>query len=98
MTIATARSIDLQPELVRLRQELLESRERARRLTEGLLPSAWGARPPSGGWSIAECLMHLNITTEREVPLLDEGLRALRARGLPADGSLRRDLIGLVIS
>jgi hypothetical protein len=98
MTVGTVRSIDLQPELVRLKQELLESRERARRLTEGLLPSAWGTRPPSGGWSIAECLMHLNITTEREVPLLDEALRALRTRGLPAEGTLRRDLIGFVIS
>jgi DinB superfamily len=98
MTIAAARSIDLQPELLRLKQELLESRERARGLTEGLLPSAWGTRPPSGGWSIAECLMHLNITSERQVPLLDEAIRALRARGLPAEGRLRRDPIGWLLS
>jgi DinB family protein len=98
MTVTTVRTIDLQPELVRLKQELLESRERARRLTEGLPPSAWGTRPPSGGWSIAECLMHLNITSERYVPLLDDALRTLRTRGLLVEGTLRRDLIGYVLS
>jgi hypothetical protein len=97
VTVAV-RTIDLQPELVRLKQELLDARERARRLTEGLPPSAWGTQPAPGAWSIAECLMHLNITSERYVPLLDEGIRALRARGLLADGSLRRDLVGFALS
>jgi hypothetical protein len=98
MTVTTVRTIDLQPELVRLKQELLDARERARKVTEGLPGPAWGTRPPSGGWSIAECLMHLNITSERYVPLLDEALRSLRVRGLPADGTLRRDLVGWFLS
>jgi len=97
MTVTTVRTIDLQPELVRLKQELLDGRERARRVTEGLPAAAWGTRPPSG-WSIAECLMHLNITSERYVPLLDEALRSLRTRGLLADGPLRRDFVGYLLS
>jgi hypothetical protein len=98
MTVTTVRTIDLQPELVRLKQELLESRERARRITEGLPAAAWGTGPPNGGWSIAECLMHLNITSERYVPLIDDALRLLKARGLAADGMLRRDLAGYLLS
>ena len=98
MTVTTVRTIDLQPELVRLKQELLDARERARKVAEGLRPDHWGAPPPAGGWSIAECLMHLNITSERYVPLLDEALRSLRTRGLLADGPLRRDFIGYLLS
>jgi hypothetical protein len=98
MTVTTVRTIDLQPELVRLKQELLDARERARKVTEGLPGPAWSTRPPSGGWSIAECLMHLNITSERCVPLLDEALRTIRTRGLLADGTLRRDVVGYILS
>jgi len=98
MTVTTVRTIDLQPELVRLKQELLDARERARKVTEGLPGAAWGTQPPSGGWSIAECLMHLNITSERYVPLLDEALRSLRTRGLLADGTLHRDFVGYMLS
>lgn len=98
MTVTTVRTIDLQPELVRLKQELLDARERARKVTEGLPATAWGTRPASGGWSIGECLMHLNITSERYVPLLDDALRTIRSRGLLADGTLRRDFVGYVMS
>jgi hypothetical protein len=98
MTLTTVRTIDLQPELVRLKQELLDARERARRITEGLPAAAWGTGAAKGGWSIAECLMHLNITSERYVPLLDDALRLLKARGLTADGMLRRDLAGYLLS
>jgi hypothetical protein len=98
MTVTTVRTIDLQPELVRLKQELLDARERARKVTEGLPAAVWGTRPPAGGWSIAECLMHLNITSERYVPLLDDAMRSLRTRGLLTDGPLRRDFVGYVLS
>ena len=98
MTVTTVRTIDLQPELVRLKQELLDARERARKVTEGLPASAWGTRPPSGGWSIGECLMHLNITSERYVPLLDDALRSIRTKGLLAEGPLRRDFVGYMLS
>jgi hypothetical protein len=98
MTVTTVRTIDLQPELVRLKQELLDARERARRVTEGLPAAAWGTRPLAGSWSIAECLMHLNITNERYVPLIDEAVQSLRTRGLLADGPLHRDFVGYMLS
>ena len=98
MTLTAAHTRQLQPELIRIKQELLDARERARRLAEGLTATSWQARPASGGWSVAECLMHLNITSERYVPVIDEALRALRARGLSASGPMRRDLIGWLLS
>ena len=94
MTLATGQVLQLQPELVQLKQELLDARERARKLAEGLKPDHWGAVSPAGGWSVAECLMHLNITSERYIPIIDEAMRALRSRGLKPRGALQRDLVG----
>ena len=90
MTLATGQVLQLQPELVELKQELLDARERARKVAEGLRPDHWGAPPPAGGWSIAECLMHLNTTSERYIPIIDEATRTLRSRGLNPTGALRR--------
>ena len=98
MTLATGQILQLQPELVQLKQELLDARERARKVAEGLPRDHWGTPPPTGGWSVAECLMHLNITSERYIPIIDEGLRTLRSRGLTPTGSLHRDLAGWLLS
>ncbi len=98
MTLATGQVLQLQPELVQLKQELLDARERARKVAEGLKPDHWGMPPPAGGWSVAECLMHLNITSERYIPIIDEATRTLRSRGLTPNGALRRDLVGWVLS
>ena len=97
MTLATGQVLELQPELVQLKQELLDARERARKVAEGLKPDHWGMRPPAGGWSVAECLMHLNTTSERYIPIIDEATRALRSRGLNPSGALRRDLVGWLL-
>src|SRR4029079_6803867 len=86
MTLATGQVLQLQHELVQLKQELLDARERARKVAERLKPDHWRAPAPAGGWSIAECLMHLNITSERYIPIIDEATRALRSRGLSPSG------------
>lgn len=98
MTLATGNVLQLQPELVQLKQELLDARERARKVAEGLKPDHWGTALPEGGWSVAECLMHLNITSERYIPIIDEAMRALRERGLKPTGALHRDFVGWVLS
>jgi DinB family protein len=98
MTLATGQVLQLQPELIQLKQELLDGRERARKVAEGLVADQWGARPVAGGWSVAECLMHLNITSERYIPIIDEAVRTLRSRGLTPSGPLRRDFVGWLLS
>lgn len=71
--MATA-SPELPGQLSALKQELLDARERARRLCQGLSEPAWSARPAPGQWAIAECLEHLNLTSERYLPIIDEAL------------------------
>jgi hypothetical protein len=84
----------LAPQLAVVKEELLYARERARALCQGLDAGAWARRPAPEQWSIGECVMHLNLTSERFVPLLDEAIRNLRARKLERPGPYSRGLIG----
>lgn len=84
----------LPPQLAAVKQELLEARERARGLCRGLDAMSWAARPAPGEWSVGECLMHLNLTSERFIPLLDDAIRDARARKLEGPGPYSRGLIG----
>jgi uncharacterized damage-inducible protein DinB len=52
---------------------------RARALTDGLDETTFHARPSSQSWSMAECLAHLNLTTEAYLPLIREAIARGRA-------------------
>jgi DinB superfamily len=94
---AAERDSLLQPELARIKQELLDARERARHVAEEAGGSLWGLRPAPQQWSVAECLIHLNLTSERIIPVVDEATQSLRERGLVATGRLRRDPLGWLL-
>lgn len=95
MTVAAPAS--LSPQLALLKQELLLAREAARFATRGLSANTWEARPAPGQWSIAECLIHLNITSERFIPLIDEAIRDGRARRLEKDGPYGLGFMGWLL-
>ena len=97
MPLATASAV-LQPQLTHIKQDLLAARESAHGVAAGLSDEEWRQRPAARNWSVAECLMHLNLTSERFVPVIDEAIRALRARGLLGTTVLRRDLVGWMLS
>ncbi len=87
----------LQSELAVIKQALLDARERARRVADAAGADRWGVRPSAERWSVAECLIHLNTTTERFIPPLDDAVRELRKRGLTAVAPLHRDPIGWLL-
>ncbi len=62
------------PPLSKVRQELLENTERLGRLAGSLDDTGWGRRAANGGWSPAECAMHLNTTSNALVPILNAAL------------------------
>ncbi len=92
MTVATA--APLVPQLALIKQELLDARERARKVVKDLSAAAWGFRPDADAWSIGECIIHLNMTSERCIPLLDEAIRDGRARSIEHSGPYSRGLVG----
>jgi len=97
MSVATV-GPDVTPELGQIKQELLDARERARRLSEGLSDTLWGTAPAPGKWSIAECVTHLNITSERYVPIIDDAIREGREIGAKAARPPRRDFMGWLLA
>ena len=97
MSVATV-GPEVSPELAHVKQELLDARERARRLSEGLSETLWGTTPGPGRWSIAECVIHLNITSERFIPIVDDAIRDGRERGVWANASPRRDFMGWLLA
>jgi hypothetical protein len=55
-------------------------------LVGGLSPARFNWRPAADRWSIGQCLEHLNLTTERYVPVLRKALSDGRAKGLTRGG------------
>ena len=85
------------PQLEALRRELEQARMRAHAVADAAAPDLWARRPARAGWSAAECLGHLNLTSERFVPLIADALARARARGLTGAGPFRRDVAGWLL-
>jgi hypothetical protein len=77
----------------------LESAAERLRLLDACLPyHAWNARPSPGRWSAAECVAHLNLTSEALLPLVRNALRDARDRHEPAPARYRRNALGWLAS
>jgi len=87
----------LQPQLERIVGELADAGRRAHEVAEPLAADAWGARPTAGEWSVAECLIHLTLTSRAFLPLIRETIRSGRDRGLVSGGPYRRDIVGRLL-
>jgi len=87
-------AVTLPAQLALVKQDLLYARERARAVCQGLDARMWATRPAPGKWAISECITHLNITSERFIPLFDDAIRDGRARKLVANGPYGKGLIG----
>jgi len=87
-------SAPLPAQLALVKEELLYARERAHAVCKGLDATTWAARPAPDAWAIGECLTHLNITSERFIPLIDEAIRDGRARKVEGHGPFGKGLIG----
>jgi hypothetical protein len=55
-------------------------------------------RPGHGGWSAAECIVHLSLTSAAALPLVEAALADLEARGARRAGRSRMDPIGAAIN
>ena len=57
-----------------VRAELDDARHRVHAVADPLDAAAWAAAPAPKEWSVAECVMHLNLTSRAFVPRLSEAL------------------------
>jgi len=84
-------------QLANVHRQLREATSKVRRLVERLPDSTWRRRPARGGWSVAQCIMHLNESTEGFLPKLDAAIGEGRRMNLTGTGPFRRDLVGWLL-
>jgi hypothetical protein len=72
----------------------------AREVAEGLDTATFNRRPPGGGWSVAECLDHLNATARLYLPAFAEAMEEARERGWVSDDRTRdgRTWLGRIVA
>jgi hypothetical protein len=87
----------MQEQLVEIIDGLEEASGRLRRLEAAYTNAEWIRRPTGGGWSAAECVAHLNLTSEAYIPLLARGLSEARTVGSSPPARFRRDPVGWLI-
>jgi hypothetical protein len=82
------------PQLTRLQSELAALKAEASELVSGLRESQFNWRPDQQKWSMAECLLHLNIVGDRYVRIIETALEEAQARGLAVRGAVVHGFLG----
>ncbi len=89
--------LTLTPELETFRQSFEQIADEADGLAGTLRDEQFNWTPPSGGWSVAQCIEHLNVTARLYLPSLDEGIADAIRRGLYGEGPFRYNWLGRMI-
>jgi hypothetical protein len=79
----------LSPELAGYQKQFTANRREAAALCAGLSRAQFNWRPEPHRWSIAECLLHLNVGAEVYTRLIEMATERGRTRGLLATGPFR---------
>lgn len=77
-------------QLEKLRSDFRDARAKITHLADAAPDAQWSARPVGGGWSAAECITHLTMTTNAYLPLL-EAARARVSTLAPLPARYRRE-------
>jgi hypothetical protein len=83
----------MHPQLMNLLGQLDAATSRATDLANRDDERAFHRRPPSGGWSAAECIAHLTLTNNGMLPPIDAALAAAHA-GVSDHHRYRRGFVG----
>ena len=84
----------MHPQLQEIVADFDAARWRLHALADRVPDDVWARRPAPDRWSAAECVAHLNLTTEAFRPLVLEALARARDLGGPAPARYRRDPLG----
>lgn len=89
---------ELHPQVRQVEQELAVCTTRAARLVDGTPEQDFHRSPVQGQWSVAQCLVHLNLTTRAYLPLIDDAMQVGRLTALTGPPRrYRRDLTGWLL-
>ena len=86
------------PSVASFEAQLRNIEEDAKDLCAGLTPEQFTQQPLAGGWSVQECLVHLNVTGGLYLEMLEPVVGTAKAKGKKGNGPLRYGLLtGLFI-
>ncbi len=81
-------------ELTEIVSDLEHAQARLEKLAENLQDDLWGKRSDPTRWSAAECVAHLNLTSQAYLPLIRKAIEEARQLPRPRRGPYRRDFLG----
>ncbi|HEX2722055.1 MAG TPA: DinB family protein [Gemmatimonadaceae bacterium] len=85
-------------ELSKIVRDLENAQARLDTLTATLSGDLWARRHDPAQWSPAECVAHLNLTSEAYIPLIRTAIEEARQLPRARSGQYRRDLLGWLFS
>jgi hypothetical protein len=77
--------------------EFASAERRLDALLQDLPADRWARRSDPARWSVAECIAHLNMTSQAFLPRLREAVARARALQRPAPARYRRDPMGWLL-
>jgi hypothetical protein len=80
---------DLDPELTEYLSQFRANRQEASQICAGLSTETFNLHPASGGWSVAECLTHLNVSGRAYADRITIATERARRRGVVGHGPYR---------
>ncbi len=89
--------MDRAEQLARIQAELAEAARRAHEVAAPFEDERWGARPARDQWSVAECLIHLNMTSRAFLPLIKDAIGKSPDRVLISRTPYRLDFVGRLL-
>src|SRR5262245_25992020 len=84
----------LHPQLLEIREQLEDASSRAVHLVERLSIEQMKQPPRPRAWSVAECLMHLNLTSTAYLPVLTVSIENAHLDRIHGRGPFRMDFKG----
>jgi hypothetical protein len=88
----------MQSQITRLIQQLESIQWRLHCLTDALPEELWARRPTPDRWSVAECVSHLNLTSEAVMPRLRSAVAKASSFPRSSDAHLRQNLTGRIFA
>ncbi len=88
----------MQAQLTRLLEDYKSALIRVQALRSSVPDARWVERPEPSRWSVAECVAHLNLTSEAFHPLIRTALAAAAELRHVSRRRFRRDLTGWMLS
>ena len=87
----------MHPQLQLVAEEYQSAQRRLHDLVRAIPAERWGRRADPARWSVAECVTHLNLTSQTYLPLLRDAVARARTLEQRPTGRYRRDPVGWLL-